>query len=160
MDFFGWNFLVDFIALTVFISLGIALGSLVVVSLPLSVLMILVCAELLIVQVLMSMGVRAPFRFSSVARGEALRPGSYIIAEDVVAVDGKQGQEFRKAWNDRYEASAAFRSHLRRVDVLWGTTGLSVAAVVWGCALGIADHRVGFVIGKLFAPVCFVRFLC
>lgn len=127
--------------LTAIISAGIGAQNITVVSLPTSILMLYVCFELLLVPILMAMGVRAPIRFSSVARGEVLRPATYVIVEDVVAVDGKQGQAFRQAWSDRYEASAVFRSHLHRMDLLWGSTGLAVVALIWGLVFGLNTSR-------------------
>jgi hypothetical protein len=135
LDFFGWNFVVGFIGLTIFISLGISLKS-VVVSL-----------ELVLGAVGMAAGMRAPFRFSSLAKGEPQRPGTMIIVEDVVAVDGKQGRAWREAWLRRYEASPALRSHLRRMDLIWGVSGLAVVAAIWGCVFGINDHDVGYAVG-------------
>ena len=147
MDYFGWNFLFGFIGLSVLISLGIAFESVRVVSLPLSALLAYVCLELVLAQAGMALSMRAPFRFSSLARGEPQRPGTFIIAEDVVAVDGKQGRSWRQAWIARYEASPALRSHLRRMDMLWGVTGLCVVAVVFGCTFGVDNHDVGYAIG-------------
>lgn len=147
MDYFGWNFFVGFIGLTVFISLGIALKSVVVVSLPLSVLVVCVCLELVLAQVAMAAGLRAPFRFSSLAKGELQRPGTFVIVEDVVAVDGKQGRAWRRVWGERYEASPALRSHLRRMDLLWGVSGLAVVAIIWGTVFGLHDHDIGYALG-------------
>ena len=147
MDYFGWNFLFGFLGLTALISLGIGLESVIVVSLPLSALLAYVCLELVLAQVLMAAGMRAPFRFSSLAKGEPQRPGTFIIIEDVVAVDGKQGRAWRQAWIARYEASPALRSHLRRMDLLWGITGLCVVAAVLGCTFGVDNHDVGYAVG-------------
>lgn len=147
MDYFGWNFLFGFLGLTVLISLGIALESVIVVSLPLSALLLYVCLELVLAQAGMAAGMRAPFRFSSLVKGEPQRPGTFIIVEDVVAVDGKQGRAWRQAWIARYEASPALRSHLRRMDLMWGVTGLCVVAVVLGCTFGVDNHDVGYAIG-------------
>lgn len=147
LDYFGWNFLVGFLGLTVLISLGIALESVIVVSLPLSALLLYVCLELVLVQAGMAANMRAPFRLSSLAKGEPLRPGTFIIVEDVVAVDGKQGRSWRQSWNARYEASSALRSHLRRMDLMWGVTGLCVVAVVLGCTFGVDNHDVGYAVG-------------
>jgi hypothetical protein len=33
------------------------------------------------------------------------------------------------------------------MDMLWGTTGLAVVAVIWGCAFGIDNHDIGYAIG-------------
>ncbi|KAF2485399.1 hypothetical protein BDY17DRAFT_293522 [Neohortaea acidophila] len=142
MDFFGWNFVFGFLMLTALISAGISTQNLTVVSLPTSVLMLYVCFELVLVQVIMAMGLQAPIRFSSIQKGSAVRPGTYVICEDIVAVDGKRGQAFRQAWNDRYEASAVFRLHLRRMDLLWGISGLAIVAIIWGLVFGLSDTRV------------------
>ena len=147
LDYFGWNFFFGFIGLTVLISLGIAFESVLVVSLPLSVLLLYVCVELLLAQAAMAFGMRAPFRFSSLAKGEPQRPGTFVIVEDVVAVDGGQGRAWRSAWSARYEASPALRSLLRRLDMLWGTTGLVVVAVVWGLAFGLKNKEIGYAVG-------------
>ena len=155
MDYFGWNFVFGFVIITILISLGSSLENLTVVSLPLSILVLYVSLELLIAETLLTMGIRAPFRLSSVARGDPLRPGSYVIVEDVVAVDGKQGRAFRQAWCSRYEASPALQSHLRRMDLLWATTGLAIVAIVWGCVFGVGNKNVGYAIGEL--PMVFNR---
>lgn len=147
MDFFGWNFLFGFLALTVVITVGIVVEDLTVVSLPLSILLLYVCAELVLAPVGMAVGMRAPFRLSSVAKGELLRPGVYVIVEDVVAVDGQQGQEWRRAWAARYEASPALQRFLRTMDLVWGVTGLAVVAVVWGVVFGVSNAEVGYVVG-------------
>ena len=142
--------------LTAFISAGIAAENITVVSLPTSILLLYVCFELLLVQVLEAMGVRAPFRFSSIAPGDTLRPGVYVIVEDVVAVDGKQGREFRQAWSDRYEASPIFRSHLHRMNLLWGITGLCMVAIIWGLVFGLNTDRhhreIAYSLGKFQMP--------
>lgn len=156
LDFFGWNFMFGFIMLTVLISAGIAELSLTVASLPQSVLMVQVSGLLVLTQILQAVGVRAPFRLSSIAHGEVLRPGTYVIVEDICAVDGKQGQKFRQAWKDRYDASPIFRSHLRRMDLMWGVSGLLVAAGIWAVVLSLQGTRIkreiGYCIGKYSGP--------
>ncbi len=148
LDFFGWNFLFGFIVITVLISVGIGLELLRAVSLPLSLLVFYVSLELLVVQAMMSAGVRAPFRCSSVAKGDVLKSGVSVIVEDVVAVDGGQGQSFRRAWRDRYEASQVLRAHLRMMDLLWACSGLVVVAVVCGVVFGVQNRDVGYAVGK------------
>jgi hypothetical protein len=147
MDFFGWNFLFGFIVLSVIISLGIAFENLTVVALPLTVLLLYVCFELILVEILMAANIRAPFRCSSVRKGDILKPGVFIIVEDVVAVDGKQGRAFRQAWSERYESSAVMRAHLKKMDWLWGCTGLAVVAVVWGVVFGVDNKEIGYALG-------------
>lgn len=149
LDFFNWNFMFGFVALVVLISVGIALKSVVVVSLPASILLLYICLELLLVEaVFMPLNRKTPIRFSSVPRGQPVVPGVSIIVEDICAVDGGQGQEFRQAWRDRYEASPVLRQHLKRMDWLWGSTGLAVVAVVWATVFGLKNHDVGFVVGE------------
>jgi len=143
LDFFNWNFIFGFIALTALISAGISVPDLTVVTLPLTVLMLYVCGEILLIPILMALNVKAFIRFSSIAKGERLRSGVYVIIEDVVAVDGKQGQAFRQAWSDRYEASPVFRAHLRHMDILWGGSGLCIVALIWGLAFGLGGSRTG-----------------
>lgn len=46
------------------------------------------------------MRLRAPFRISSVAKGEPVRPGIYTLIEDIVAVDMGGRSEFRSHIND------------------------------------------------------------
>lgn len=58
-----------------------------------------------------------------------LRPGIYWVIEDVVAVDGSGGVEFRERLNARYEASHDFRQMLHRLTLFWGI-GAETAAVV------------------------------
>ena len=147
LDFFGWNFIFGFVVLTVAISLGIALEILELASIPLSILILYICLELLICQAFMAFGIRAPFRISSIARGATVKPGVYVIAEDVVAVDAKQGRAFREAWQARYEASPAMRSHLRRLDLMWGASGLVVVAVIFGVVFGVENKLVWYGVG-------------
>lgn len=147
LDFFGWNFIGGFVGLTVVISVGIGREVLPLASIPLSVLILYVSVELLVAQAFMALGVRAPFRISSIGRGEAVRPGVYVIAEDVVAVDAKRGRTFREAWRARYEASSVMRAHLRRLDLMWGTSGLVVVAIVFGVVFGVQNKLVGYGLG-------------
>lgn len=147
-DYFNWSFLVGFIILTILISVGISNEDLTVVSFPLSVLMLMVCLQLVLLPALRGMRVTAPVVVSSIRRGEQLRPATYVITGDVVAVDGGKGQAFRQAWNDRYEASSELRAHLARMDLIWGVSGLVVVAIVWALIFSFTDPEVGYAIGK------------
>lgn len=150
LDYFDWNFAFGFAVVSVVIAIGISRdpSSLNITSLPLSVLILMVCGQLVVLIPLRAAGFRAPFRFSSVARGEALRPGVYVIAEDVVAVDGEQGDVFRAQWNARYESSAPFRTLLARLDWLWGVSGLLLAGAVIGVIFGVKQDAVGWAVGE------------
>jgi hypothetical protein len=91
MDYFNWNFLLAFAYITVVIVIGTVrkLADAGLTSLPLSLLMLHVCIQLqLATTVLVPLRARYPFRFSSMARGEPVRPVLYTIIEDVTAVGG------------------------------------------------------------------------
>lgn len=79
--------------------------------------------------------IRLPVRISSLPRGELLPPLTYTLVEDVIAVDGGGGLEFRQAWRHRYEASRVMRHLLRVTSIWWGISGCTVAggsiAAVW-----------------------------
>ncbi|KAF7185102.1 hypothetical protein HII31_13377 [Pseudocercospora fuligena] len=148
-DYFQWNYIFGLVALTIFISVGTSIPSLPATAVSLSVLMLYVCLELILVEIGILLNLSAPFRFSSVPKGAPLRPGVFIVAEDVVAVDGKQGGAWRQGWNDRYEADAELQRLCRTLDWVWGVSGLCVVAVIWGLAFAMdsVDEEVSYAIG-------------
>ncbi|OCK79078.1 hypothetical protein K432DRAFT_355609 [Lepidopterella palustris CBS 459.81] len=85
--------------------------------------------ELLIIDIMRLLGMRAPCRISSLPMGAPLRPGIYAIIEDVCAVDGSGGTEFRQRLNLRYQASRMFRQMLHRLTLFWAFGAVGVAAV-------------------------------
>ncbi|KAF2171502.1 hypothetical protein M409DRAFT_63746 [Zasmidium cellare ATCC 36951] len=129
-DFFHWNFLGGFVVLTVVISVEIGVGSL--CALPLSLPIFYISVELLIAQVAMRAGWRTPVRMSSLPRGSPTHPGTFILVEDVVAVDGGLGREWREVWGRRYEADGELRALLRRLDLLWAINKDIGYTVGWG----------------------------
>ncbi|EME89458.1 uncharacterized protein MYCFIDRAFT_55867 [Pseudocercospora fijiensis CIRAD86] len=148
-DYFQWNYLFGFTALTILISVGTSIPSLPPTSVSLSALMLYVCLELILVEICIALKIPAPFRFSSIPKGAPLRPGVFIVAEDVVAVDGKQGGAWRQAWNDRFEADFEFQRLCRVLDWAWGVSGLCIVAVIWGLALSsdTVNEEVAYAIG-------------
>lgn len=84
------------------------------------------------------------------ARGDKFRPACYTIAEDVVAVDAKQGDVFRAVWNARYEASPPFRQLLARMDWLWGISGVAVGAGCIATTFAVEETTIGWAVCKLF----------
>lgn len=65
-----------------------------------------------------------------------LRPAIYYIVEDVVAVDGNGGLEYREAWTKRYEASPVFRKMILELSIAWMLAfyvlaGVFTALVFW-----------------------------
>jgi hypothetical protein len=88
-------------------------------SLPAALLMFLVATLTFLSLVLYYVEVRLPFRFGSLDRGNVLRPAVFYIVEDVVAVDGEGGMEYRKAFGARYDASRIFRGMIWNLSLLW-----------------------------------------
>lgn len=84
--------------------------------------------ELLLVDILRIMKVPAPCRISSLPRGAPLRPGIYAYIEDICAVDGSGGTQFRQRLNLRYQASKAFREMLHRMTLFWAIGAIVCSA--------------------------------
>jgi hypothetical protein len=95
--------------------------------------------QMLIIDIMRYFNVRAPIRISSLPRGSPLRPGIYSIIEDVIAVDGSGGLEFRQRLNLRYQASHHFRLMLHRLTLFWAFGSLSIAAGT--TAIIFSTHR-------------------
>ncbi|KAK0119917.1 hypothetical protein ONS95_011342 [Cadophora gregata] len=75
--------------------------------------------EMLLVELMRSFHIRARFRVSSVPKGGMLRPALYTLIEDVVAVDGNGGTEYRERLNTRYETSPEFRRLMNNLTYFW-----------------------------------------
>ena len=150
LDYFDWNFIGGFCAVSALITAGISLkpSNLRIVALPLPLLLLQVCLQMLILIPVRALNLRAPFRFSSIARGDHLRPAAFVIAEDVVAVDAKQGIVFREQWNARYDASPPFRTFLGRMDWMWGLTGTLVAGGCIAVSFGVKNTDIGWAVCK------------
>ena len=73
---------------------------------PVPSLMFLLATLLLISLVLNMLNVKAPFRLGSTGKDEAeVRPAIFYVVEDIVAVDGNGGVEYRTQFNLRYASS-------------------------------------------------------
>lgn len=147
MDYFEWNLLFGFVGLTILIALAIALELVRVASLPLSVILLYACSELLLGALGHALKLKCPFRISSTARGERVRSGVLAIAEDIVAVDGKQGTAFRQLLIARYDASPPIQRLCFKLDLMWGFCGLAVVAAVAGVAFGVDNSSYGYGLG-------------
>jgi len=73
----------------------------------------------LISLILNGLNVKLPFRFGSLEAGNVVRPAVYYIVEDIVAVDGNGGVEYREAFTERYESSRIFRRMIWMTSVVW-----------------------------------------
>lgn len=95
-----------------------------------------------------------PVRVDSDPTGTPVRPLVYYAAEDFMAVDGCQGQEFRRRYLARYQMSPIFRQMILELTLLWiaGCTIFlgCVSAVIWNFSFEIAF---GSTLGLLFAWV-------
>lgn len=92
------------------------------------------------------MHLRAPFRISSIAKGEFIRPGLYTILEDVLAVDFNLGYNFRTTFNARWAASPVFRRLLSQLSIFWSLPGLLVSAICIVVIFTTGDDT-GFAVG-------------
>jgi len=112
--------------------------------------------QMLIIDILRLAGYKAPIRISSLPRGTTLRPGIYSIIEDVCAVDGSGGTEFRQRLNLRYMASHYFRQMLHRLTLFWAVGALAAAsastAIIFTCSRDVA-YIVGWTLPFLWGGV-------
>jgi len=125
------------------------------VAMALPCLMITICLPLLITG-LFPHRIRVPFRVSSLPPYEPLPPLTYTYVEDIIAVDGGGGLEFRQAWRIRYEASLVMRKLLRDVALIWGFGGTLVAgaliAIAWTTAQDVG-YGIGYGVPWIWAAV-------
>jgi hypothetical protein len=89
------------------------------ISLPAALLMYLVATLTLLSLALNWLGPKLPFRFGSLDAGNVLRPAIFYVVEDVVAVDGAGGIEYRESFIARYDGSPIFRNMIWRLSVVW-----------------------------------------
>jgi hypothetical protein len=103
-----------------------------VLAMPAPTMLFAIGVELIVVDILRYMKVPAPCRISSLPQGAPLRPGIYAYIEDICAVDGSGGTQFRQRLNLRYQASKAFREMLHRMTLFWaiGAIACSIACTI------------------------------
>jgi len=100
-----------------------------VLAMPAATMLFAIGFQLLALDILRIRGVPAPCRISSLPKGAPLRPGIYAYIEDICAVDGSGGTEFRQRLNLRYQASKAFREMLHRLTLFWAIGAIVCATV-------------------------------
>jgi hypothetical protein len=76
-----------------------------------------------------------------------MKPGVFVLIEDIVAVDGGGGQEFREALVRRYDGSELFRRLVEQMNWFWGSGSMVVAAGVTAIVYIIEDKNVTFALG-------------
>jgi len=128
LDIFQWGYFAALIMISALISSTLARGDIDhdehelqtrLVSMPAPVLMYFLATLTMISLILNGLKVKLPFRFGSLDAGNVVRPAVYYIVEDVVAVDGNGGVEYREAFTARYESSPVFRRMIWTLSVVW-----------------------------------------
>ncbi|KAF2212783.1 hypothetical protein CERZMDRAFT_121111 [Cercospora zeae-maydis SCOH1-5] len=148
LDWFHWNFTLGWVIIMFELIVGTVPDNppIRLLGMPLASMMWVFGTELVVVDVMRYFQVPAPVRISSIPKGAQLRPAIYSMIEDVVAVDGSGGTEFREALNRRYEASHVFRSLLRRLGIFWavGAEGMAMLTTI---LIFTIDPEAGYVVG-------------
>ncbi|KAK0744396.1 hypothetical protein B0T21DRAFT_325064 [Apiosordaria backusii] len=89
---------------------------------------------------------KAPFKISSVAKGERVPPLVLTIVEDIVGVDGGAGVEYRRAVFARYAASKRFRKMIANQNWFWAVGslvfGVGTLVTIW-----CVDYHIAYGIG-------------
>ena len=138
LDIFQWGYFGALIMISALISSTLARGDfdddghelqIRLISMPAPVLMYFLATLTLLSLILNGLGVNLPFRFGSVEAGNVVRPAVYYIVEDVVAVDGNGGIEYREAFTARYETSPIFQTLIWTTSVVWMVAFYVFAAV-------------------------------
>ena len=128
LDIFQWGYFFVLIIISALISSALARQDIDgddhafqirLLSLPTAVLMYLVASLTFLSLLLNWSGWELPFGFGSTDKGNVLKPAIFYIVEDIVAVDGEGGIEYREAFNARYEGSPIFRQMIRDLSLVW-----------------------------------------
>jgi len=89
----------------------------------------------------------APFRISSVPKGDRTPTLVFTLVEDIVAVDGGAGKEYRERLMARYKASPKFRLLITQLNWFWGV-GAFLDGVVTIVLLFTIDEIAAYGVGK------------
>jgi hypothetical protein len=121
MDYFEWNLIIGFAGVTAVLveATGEDPPNIRRVSLPQAIVLYTAGGQLFITAAMFVMGLPCPIRLSSTPAGSLTRPGVYVLVEDVCSVDGKGGQELRKALQGRFGESPAFRRMIAQLNWFW-----------------------------------------
>jgi hypothetical protein len=158
LDFFHWNLSIAWTAVMIELIVGTVPKEppIRLLAMPAPSMLFAFGIQMLIIDILRLTGVPAPIRISSLPRGTPLRPGIYSIIEDVCAVDGSGGTEFRQRLNLRYMASHVFRQMLHRLTLFWAIGALLAAsaatAIIFTCSRNVA-YVIGWTLPFAWAAV-------
>ncbi|KAF2221835.1 hypothetical protein BDZ85DRAFT_264469 [Elsinoe ampelina] len=92
-------------------------------------------------------GIRSPVAISSQPRGEVPRNAVFTLVEDVVAVDGAAGTEYRERLAARYKASETFRAMMQTMTMFWGWGALGTAVLTTVLAFALENKEVAYTQG-------------
>ncbi|KAJ5530796.1 hypothetical protein N7527_004189, partial [Penicillium freii] len=117
-----------------------------ILAMPVPSIFLVFALEMLVFEAMYVYKLPAPFRISSVPKGDPMRPALYPLLEDIIAVDGKGGTKFRDRLDQRYKSSPPFRGMLHRVTMLWVVPQVMVAG---GTLAGVftADRELAYTLG-------------
>jgi len=158
LDFFHWNLSIAWMAVMVELIVGTVPREppIRLLAMPAPSMLFAFGLQMLVIDILRLCGYRAPIRISSLPRGTPLRPGIYSIIEDVCAVDGSGGTEFRQRLNLRYMASHYFRQMLHRLTLFWAIGALAAAiastVIIFTCSKNVA-YVIGWTLPFAWAAV-------
>ena len=111
---------------------------------PLSTVLFVFGTVSLLIDILCYFSIPSPVRISSIPRGMRLRPGIYPLIEDICAVDGSGGTEFRRNLDNRYAASQVFRTMLKRLGLFWAIGADCCAMLTVALVFGLDDDLVDY----------------
>ena len=77
-----------------------------------------------------------------------MKPGVFVLFEDIVAVDGGGGQHFREALLKKYESSEVFRRLVGQMNWFWEVGSMGVAAGVTAVMFAVDDGNVTSALGR------------
>ncbi|OBT53372.1 hypothetical protein VE04_07668 [Pseudogymnoascus sp. 24MN13] len=129
LDWFHWNLSLAWIAVMIELIIGTIPREppIRLLAMPVPSMVFALGLELVLVDAVPLPGIPTPVRISSVPAGVPRRPCVYSFIEDVCAVDGSGGSEFRQRLNLRYMASKPFRKMLHRLTLFWAAGALAIA---------------------------------
>ncbi|KAL0257918.1 hypothetical protein SLS55_007086 [Diplodia seriata] len=158
LDWFHWNLSTAWIAVMIELIVGTVPEEppIRLLAMPVPSMVFAFGVEMLVMDIARIAGYRAPMRISSLPKGSPLRPGIYSIIEDICAVDGSGGTEFRQRLNLRYMASHQFRLMLHRLTLFWAFGACAVAALTTALIFTMqrdAAYVIGWVVPFLWAGI-------
>ncbi|KAK7953092.1 hypothetical protein PG988_013786 [Apiospora saccharicola] len=150
LDWFHWWFSFAWIVVMIELIIGSIADDaryIRLLSMPAATMCFVFGSILIIMDVMHYFEIPAPVRISSIPKGSQLRPGIYPLIEDICAVDGSGGTQFRAALAKRYAASHVFRSMLRRLGAFWAVGAEGCAVLTTALIFGLNNHDIGYAIG-------------